>query len=85
LGLKRRIKWVAEVLEAIPAVCKIAWIQSPEILSQAAALSYGLGIPAIDSLILAGYLSFGVHTIYTVDKHLETYQKKGIKVINLIR
>jgi predicted nucleic acid-binding protein len=85
LGLKRGIKWIADILEAIPAVCKIAWIQSPEVLSQAAALSHGLGIPAVDSLILAGFLSFGAHTIYTVDKHLETYQKKGVKVINLLQ
>jgi len=48
-----------------------------------AALSHGLGIPAVDSLILAGFLAEKVRTIYTTDVHFESYRKKGIKVINL--
>ena len=83
LGLKQGIEGAETLLEAIPAVCKVLWIQSPDILLKAAALSHGLGIPAVDSLILAGFLAQEVLTIYTTDKHFEAYKKKGIKIINL--
>jgi predicted nucleic acid-binding protein len=83
LGLKKGIDKAGILLEAIPAVCKVLWIQEPETLSKAAALSYGLGIPAVDSLILAGFLASEAQTVYTTDKHLESYKKKGINIINL--
>ncbi len=83
LSLKRRIEGAGTLIEAIPAVCTVSWIQDGETLSKAAALSHGLGIPAVDSLMLAGFLAEKVQTIYTTDVHFETYRKKGIKVINL--
>ena len=49
----------------------------------AAGLSHGLGIPGIDSLILAGFILNSVETIYTSDAHLEKYIKKGVQVIKL--
>ena len=48
-----------------------------------AGLSHGLGIPAVDSLILAGFLLNGSETIYTTDAHLEKYVNKGVQVIKL--
>jgi len=83
LGLKNAIGGAATLLEAIPAVCEVLWIQEPDTLSKAAALSHGLGIPSIDSLILAGFLASKAHTIYTTDRHLESYRKKGINILNL--
>jgi len=83
LGLKKGIDGAETLLEAIPAVCKVSWIQEPETLSRAAALSHGLGIPAVDSLILTGFLASMVQTVYTTDRHLETYKKKGVNIINL--
>ena len=46
-------------------------------------LSHGLGIPAVDALILAGFLVLNVNTIYTTDSHLELFHKKGIKILKL--
>jgi predicted nucleic acid-binding protein len=83
LGLKRGIEEAGTLLEAIPAVCTVFWLQEPDTLSKAAALSHGLGIPAVDSLILAGFLSAMVGTVYTTDRHLETYRKKGVHIVNL--
>jgi hypothetical protein len=46
-------------------------------------LSHGLRIPAVDALILAGFLTLNANTIYTTDSHLELFHKKGIKVLKL--
>jgi predicted nucleic acid-binding protein len=83
LGLKKGIEGAATLLEAIPAVCKVSWLREPETLSKAAALSHGLGIPAVDSLILAGFLASETQTVFTTDRHLEAYKKKGVNIINL--
>ena len=52
-------------------------------LSSAAGLSHGLGIPAVDALILAGFIQEKAGTIYTTYSHLKAYNKKGMKIINL--
>ncbi len=52
LGLKGKLKNVEAVLDAINDVTSVVWLDQ-EILSNAARLSHGLGIPALDSLILA--------------------------------
>jgi predicted nucleic acid-binding protein len=83
LGLKKVIEGAATLLEAIPAVCKVLWLQEPETLSRAAALSHGLGIPVVDSLILAGFLASMVQTVYTTSRRLEAYKKKGVNIVNL--
>jgi len=58
LGLKKGIEGASILLEAIPAVCKVCWLKEPETISKAAALSHGLGLPAVDSLILTGFFRF---------------------------
>jgi len=83
LGKKRAIEGAEVLLEAIPAVCRLVWIQDSELLSSAAGLSHDLGIPAVDALILAGFIQEKADVIYTTDSHLEAYSKKGIKIINL--
>ena len=83
LGLRGAISDHRTLLDGIPAVCNVHWIYNPEILSAAAGLSHGLGIPAVDSLILAAFLEAGARTVYTSDPHLETYRKKGVKIVNL--
>jgi predicted nucleic acid-binding protein len=83
LGLKKAIEDTGTLLEAIPAVCTVLWLQEPDTLLRAAALSHGLGIPAVDSLILAGFLSAMTETVYTTDRHLEAYKKKGVRIKNL--
>jgi predicted nucleic acid-binding protein len=53
------------------------------LLSDGARLSHGLGIPAVDALILASLLEAGALTIYTTDEHIACYRGKGVEVVNL--
>jgi len=82
LGLKGAIGEVETLLESIPAVCRIMWLDFDN-LSLAARLSHGIGIPSMDSLILAGLVSGDARSIYTTDSHLEQYSRKGIMIINI--
>ena len=85
LSLKGAIdKKSADVLlEAIPSVCEIIWLNNVEIFMAGAKFSYSSGIPSVDSLILTSLLKANCRKIYTTDKHLQSYKKKGVKIINL--
>ena len=74
---------VKKLIDNIMSLCHIAWLDNIEIHDVAAGLSHGLGIPAVDSLILAGFVLNGSETIYTTDSHMEKYVKKGVQVIKL--
>lgn len=54
-----------------------------EAAEEAAALSHGTGIPAMDALILASLLAAGCRTIYTRDDHLLRVTRKDIEVIRI--
>ena len=82
LGLKGKLKNVEAVLDAINDVTSVVWLDR-EILSKAARLSHGLGIPAVDSLILASLVSVDCSEIYTTDSHLEAYHNDKVTVRNL--
>jgi len=82
LGFKGKLQQTDVVLEAIHAVTFVVWLDR-EILSSAARLSHGLGIPSVDSLILASLLSKDVSEIYTTDAHLQAYHSHKIVVKNL--
>ena len=82
LGLKGKLKNVETVLNAINDVTSVVWLDQ-EILSKAARLSHGLGIPAVDSLILASLVSVDCSEIYTTDTHLEAYHNTKVTVRNL--
>lgn len=82
LGLKGKLKKSDAVLDAINGVTSVVWLDS-EILSHAAGLSHGLGIPAMDSLILTSLITNGCTEIYTTDSHLQAYQSKKVTVRNL--
>jgi len=71
------------IIDAILSICKVAWIDGKEILLMGANLSHGLGIPAVDSLILTGFLVINADTIYTTDSHLAGFRKKEVKVIRI--
>jgi len=71
------------LIEAILTVCQVIWLDEKEILLTGARLSHGLNIPAIDALILAGFIIFNADKIYTTDSHLERFKRKGIKVLRL--
>ncbi|MBP7867756.1 MAG: type II toxin-antitoxin system VapC family toxin [Acidobacteria bacterium] len=71
------------VLEAIPAVSRVLWLDHGDTLAQAARLTHGLGLPAMDALILADLLEAGATVVYSTDVHMETGHRKGVKVVNL--
>ena len=82
LGLKGTIEKVKTLLESLPAVCRVIWLDY-QILSLAARLSDRLNIPAVDSLILAGLVNEKVKVIYTTDSDLEKYARRGVKIKNI--
>ncbi|HDY89589.1 MAG TPA: type II toxin-antitoxin system VapC family toxin [bacterium] len=86
LSLKGKIdtKSTETLLAGITSVCRVIWLDNEDILLQGSSLSHGLGIPAIDSLILAGFIKYNTEIIYTTDRHLELYCRKGTKVIRLM-
>jgi len=85
LSLKKAIdeETAGLLIDAILSICKVTWIDGKEILLMGANLLHGLGMPAVDALILAGFLVLNVNTIYTTDSHLELFYKKGIKILKL--
>jgi predicted nucleic acid-binding protein len=87
LGLKGQIEKHAVdiLLENLPLVCSVTWLDREGIFTQAAQLSHGMGIPMADALILAVFKEAECETIYTTDAHLEAYRKSGVTVMNLFR
>jgi predicted nucleic acid-binding protein len=82
LGLKGKLGGIDTILDAIHGVTLVVW-PDREILGRSARLSHGLGIPALDSLILASLTSRDVSEIYTTDSDLEAYQSSKTMVKNL--
>lgn len=76
-------KAVETLIEALHAVCKVIWLDDKELLLSGAKLSSGLGIPAMDALILASLLTSGARTIVSTDSHLAGYKKKGVVIQKL--
>ena len=54
-----------------------------EASDEAARISHGTGIPALDALIIAGLVEAGCRTIYTKDEHFLRYARKGVDIILL--
>ncbi len=79
LYLKGALRAWPQLGPALAEVCAVAWLNG-DILSRAARMSHGLGIPAIDSMILASMLHEGAETIYTTDRHLTCYKNKRISI-----
>ena len=73
-------KAVDTVIEASYAICQVIWLDHKEPLLSGAKLSSGLGIPAVDALILASLLMSGAQTIISTDSHLVGYKKKGVVI-----
>jgi len=77
LGLKGALdrEDVDLLLEAIPAVCRVAW---PDwaMGERAARLSHGLHLPLVDALVLATALEARATELWTTDTHLTRYEGK---------
>ncbi len=68
---------------SIPAIVRVRWVDEVDLLSEAAGLTQGLGLAAMDSLILACLLAEDATTIYTTDTDFERLQRRDVRVINL--
>jgi predicted nucleic acid-binding protein len=82
LGLKGQLRNSEVVIESVMGMCDVVWLSS-EALSHGARLSHGLGVPALDALILASLLSLDCTEILTTDSDLEAYQSNKVRVRNL--
>jgi len=82
LGLKGKLRDWEAVVHAIENVTIVATLER-ETMSLGARLSHGLGMPAIDSLILASLISHAVDEIWTTDSHFEAYHSKNVAIKNL--
>jgi predicted nucleic acid-binding protein len=66
------------VIEGLLGISRIVWLDSAELMERAASLSHSVGLPAVDALILTGLLAAGAVDIYTTDRHLAAFKKKGV-------
>ena len=85
LSLRGKIdsKSTETLLSGIPSVCRVIWLDEEDILLEGSGISHRFGLPAIVSLILAGFIKYDADVIYTTDSDLELYKKREIKVLRL--
>lgn len=86
LGLRGELEeiFVDTALESIPEVCRLVWIDELTLIRSAARLAQGHALSQADALILASLLEQGCTEIYTTDRDLVRYRRKGTNVINLL-
>lgn len=84
LGLRGAIeKTAAETLvEDLPHICSVVWLDGPAILGRAARIAHGHGLAMADAIILASLVEAGATEVYTTDPDL-TSRSVGPKVIVL--
>jgi predicted nucleic acid-binding protein len=69
------------LINSIMSFCSVSWLNDLQIHELAAGFSHDLGIPGIDSLIIAGLVTLKADKIYTTDKHMMTYKNRKTPVI----
>ncbi len=85
LGLKGAVDNTSlkTLFEAIEGICHIVWLNDVDIFISGASLSHGTEILAVDSIILASFLTMNAEKIYTTDPHFEAYKKRSITIIKI--
>jgi predicted nucleic acid-binding protein len=81
ISLRRGIPWekVGGSLAGSAALVEV----TGEAADEAARISFGTGMPALDALILASLILAGCQKIYTRDEHFTRYAGKGVEIILL--
>ena len=81
ISLKRGIPWeeIAAPLSPSAALIEV----TEDSADEAARISFGTGMPALDALILASLIKAGCRTIYTRDEHFMRYAGRGVEIILL--
>lgn len=84
LGLKGGLSREASqtLVAELPNVCRVVWIDEPDLLDRAARVSHGAGLSMADAVILASLLRSEVDEIHTTDRDLIRYQG-GPRVVGL--
>ena len=81
ISLRRGIRW--EEVGGLLARSAVLVEVTGETADEAARISHGTGMPALDSLILAGLVKAGCRTIYTRDEHFTKYTQEGVEIVLL--
>jgi predicted nucleic acid-binding protein len=83
LALKGHIPPVitSSLVESIMTFCSMSWLDNVEVHDLAAGIAHSTGIPGLDCLILAGLISSHAGVIYTTDKHMTEYKRRGTRVM----
>jgi predicted nucleic acid-binding protein len=81
ISLRKGIPWdeIGGLLARSAALVEV----TGDAADEAARISFGTGMPALDALILAGLVKAGCRTIYTRDEHFTRYGRKGVEIILL--
>lgn len=76
LGLRGIVsKEAADVLlEHIPVICQVVWIESSELLHQSVRIAHGNGLSMADAIIFTSLMETGADPIYTTDPDFESYE-----------
>lgn len=84
LGLRGALsrEAVETLVSELPHVCRVVWIEGPDLLDRAARVSHGAGLSMADALILATLLQAGADEIHTTDADLARYEG-GPRVVRL--
>ncbi len=81
LSFRKGIPWsdFAELLTHSVTVLDL----TGETADEAAEISHGTGMPALDALILASLVAAGCRTIYTRDEHFLRLARRDVEIIRL--
>jgi predicted nucleic acid-binding protein len=81
ISLRKGIPW-EEI--ASPLTRSAVFVEvTGDTADEAAHISFGTGMPAIDALILASLVKAGCRTIYTRDEHFTRYARKDVEIVLL--
>jgi predicted nucleic acid-binding protein len=81
IALRRGIPWkdIGGPLSRSSTLLEV----SVEASDEAARISHGTGMPALDALILASLVGAGCRKVYTRDEHFMRYRRRDVEIILL--
>ncbi len=61
------------LIEELPHLCLVHWLDNPAIMRRAARIAHGNGLAMADALILTSLMEAGAEEVYTTDSDLSAY------------